>query len=159
LIIISKVFSDCRKNLVVTGANNLYYTAGQGAISMEQMDKQKYGFLPRLHRAFGPIAGGLVLDLVDLATFGPIGLLGGWILGAGVGWWIGSIYGFSKEAKLTLAISAGIYCMIPFTEPLPIATIVSAIARFFEKPPRQPPSEEDEEGSPPRKWIDSEIKE
>jgi hypothetical protein len=57
---------------------------------MKQIDKQKYDFLRRLHRSIGPIAGGLILDLVDLATFGPIGLFGGWILGAAVGWWIAS---------------------------------------------------------------------
>jgi hypothetical protein len=120
---------------------------------MKQIDKQKYDFLRRLHRSIGPIAGGLILDLVDLATFGPIGLFGGWILGAAVGWWIASIYGFSKQAKITLATLAGLYCMVPFTEPIPLATIVSAIARFFEKPPQKPPENDDD--NPPRKWIDS----
>ena len=115
--------------------------------------RQKYDFLRRLHRSIGPIAGGLILDLVDLATFGPIGLFGGWILGTAVGFWIASIYGFSKQAKINIAILAGLYCMIPFTEPVPLATIVSALARFFEKPPQKTP--ENDNDKPSRKWIDS----
>ena len=95
----------------------------------------------------------MILDLVDLATFGPIGLFGGWILGAAVGWWVASIYGFSKQAKINIALLAAIYCMIPFTEPVPVATIVFALTRFFEKPPQKPPENDDDK--PPRKWIDS----
>lgn len=120
---------------------------------MKQTEKPKYDFLRRLHRSIGPIAGGMILDLVDLATFGPIGFFGGWVLGAAVGWWIASIYGFSKQAKINIAILAGLYCMIPFTEPVPLATIVSALARFFEKPPQKPPKEDNDESQ--RKWIDS----
>ena len=86
--------------------------------------------LERLHNALGPIAGALVLDFADLATFGPIGLVAGGIVGLVIGWWISSIYSFRFPARILWAILAAIYCTIPFTALLPLATIISAVARF-----------------------------
>ena len=93
---------------------------------------KKIPLIYRLHRAFGPLAGALILDCVDLATFGPLGL-GGLFIGAGIGWWISSIYNFSGTARILWAVLAGIYCLMPFTEMIPIATIISAVARFEVK--------------------------
>ena len=87
----------------------------------------------RLHDAFGPIAGGVMLDLVDLATFGPIGLLCGWLFGALIGWWITSIYNLSPGARMGWAMLCGLYCMIPFTAILPLGTIMGAFARFAKE--------------------------
>lgn len=98
-------------------------------------EPQQPGFFWRLHRALGPILGGLLLDFTDLATFGPMGILGP-ILGAAVVLWICSLYRFSVKTKIILAFLGGVYCMVPMTEPFPIATLVCAVCRFFEKPPR-----------------------
>ena len=82
----------------------------------------------------GPIAGGLILDLVDLTTFGPL--------------WAsadsssvrpsdgGSVRSTTSRQEPTAlwALSAGAYCLMPLTEFLPIATIISAVARFEEHP-------------------------
>ena len=89
--------------------------------------------LVRLHRAIGPIAGGLILDFVDLATFGPIGLFGGFLIGAIVGWWVSSIYDFTHRSRVLFAVLAAVYTAIPLTEPFPIATGISALARFRER--------------------------
>ena len=97
--------------------------------------------LHRLYRALGPLAGGLILDFADLATFGPVGLVGGLVVGIAVGWWICSIYELSWEVRFLIAVIAGIYCTIPYTEMLPLATLISAIARFQ---PRELPAPEDE---------------
>lgn len=86
--------------------------------------------LLRLYRALGPLAGGIILDLTDLATFGPVGLAGGLFVGIAVGSWICSIYGLSWQTRFLVAVVAGIYCTIPMTEMLPLATLISAIARF-----------------------------
>ena len=88
----------------------------------------------RLHRAAGPVAGGIVLDLVDLATFGPVGLLGGFVVGGGVGWWLGSLYGFARRGRAACAVAAALYTAIPFTEVFPVATLIGAIARWRTDP-------------------------
>ena len=97
--------------------------------------------LYRLHRALGPLAGGMILDALDLVTFGPIGLCGGFIIAAFVGWWISSIYRFSLVGRITFSVLAALYVAIPFTEIFPLATLVSAIARFWENPEVSVPSE------------------
>ena len=88
--------------------------------------------LRRLNRAFGPIAAGVIIDLVDLATFGPIGLVLGLPVGGLAGYWMGTCLGLDRKARLLCALAAGIYCTIPFTELIPLATLVGAYARFRE---------------------------
>ena len=43
----------------------------------------------RLNRAFGPVVAGLIIDFVDLATFGPIGQYLGLPIGAFAGYFAG----------------------------------------------------------------------
>ena len=86
--------------------------------------------LARLHRALGPLAGGLILDVVDLAMFGPLGLLAGPVVGAAVGWWVSSLYRLSATDRVVFAALAALYVSFPLTEVLPIATLISAFARF-----------------------------
>jgi len=90
--------------------------------------------LQRLYKALFPLIGGLVIDLTDLATFGPAGIYAGFIVGATVGWLISSIYGFSTRTRAIWAILAGIYCMVPGTAFFPIATVVSVMSRFNKTP-------------------------
>lgn len=90
--------------------------------------------IQRLHRALGPLAGGILLDVLDLATFGPVGLYGGFVIAAALGWWISSIYEFSNRARVIFAGLAAVYIAIPFTEIVPVATIVSALARWRKQP-------------------------
>jgi len=85
--------------------------------------------IERLHRAFGPLIGGIILDLVDLSTIGPYGL-GGFFIGGLVGWWICSIYSISTQTRFIIALLAGIYCLLPLTEFIPVATLISAFIRF-----------------------------
>lgn len=108
-------------------------------------DPHHDSLLLRLHRALGPIAGGLLLDFLDLATFGPIGLFGGFIIAAAVGWWLGTLYEFKPRNRVILAALAAAYTAIPMTEPFPIATAVGAVARFREKPTESSREERAEE--------------
>lgn len=95
----------------------------------EEQISQKASLIERLHRAFGPLVGGMILDLVDLSTFGPYGI-GGFFIGALVGWWICSIYRISTSKRLMLALIAGVYCLLPLTEFIPVATLLSAYVRY-----------------------------
>ena len=117
--------------------------------------QQQPGFFWRLHRALGPILGGLLLDFTDLATFGPMGILGP-VLGAAVVLWICSLYRFSVKMKILLAFLGGVYCTVPMTEPFPVATLVCAVCRFFEKP--LPNEHEEKSGDhQKRKFVESKV--
>ena len=99
---------------------------------------KKLSLIERLHRAFGPLAGGMLLDLVDLSTFGPYGL-GGFVIGTLVGWWICSIYNLKPATRLSIALLAGAYCLFPLTEFVPLATLISVYVRFrgADSPPAE----------------------
>jgi hypothetical protein len=87
----------------------------------------------RLNRAFGPVVAGLIIDFVDLATFGPIGLYLGPPIGAFAGYWMGRALGLDRKPSLLCAAAAAVYCSIPGTEMIPLATIVGALARYNER--------------------------
>jgi hypothetical protein len=95
----------------------------------------------RINRAFEPIAAGLIIDLIDFTSFGPIGLVLGLPLGGLVGYWMGRSLGLSRKASLWCALAAGVYCMTPATEFIPLAMIVGACARFSENGKRRSANE------------------
>ena len=90
----------------------------------------------RLNRAFGPVVAGLVIDFVDFATFGPIGLYLGLPIGGFAGYWMGRALGLERKPSLLCALLAGGYCMMPGTEMIPLATVVGAVARYRESAPK-----------------------
>jgi hypothetical protein len=49
------------------------------------------------------------------------------------GWWILSIYELTPTSKMILSVLAGFYCLAPLTEFIPAATLITAIARYFQK--------------------------
>lgn len=102
----------------------------------------RLSLLERLHNALGPLAAGIIIDTVNLAMFGPIGLVLGPVVGGLAGWWVSSIYGFGTRGRLIVATVAAIYVTIPFTELLPLATMVAAVGRFNHAPA---PAREDRE--------------
>lgn len=80
----------------------------------------------RLNRAFGPVVAGILLDLLDFTTLGPIGLVIGLPVGAAAGYWMASTLGVEPKKRRWLALAAAVYCTIPFTEVLPLATLAGA---------------------------------
>ena len=94
--------------------------------------KNKAALIERLQRSFGFLIGAMILDIVDLASFGPLGI-GGFFIGIFVGWWMLSVYDLSIKTKIWLSLLAGIYCLVPFTELIPVATLITAFARFKDK--------------------------
>lgn len=86
----------------------------------------------RANRIFGPIVAGMIIDLMDVATFGPMGQVLGLPIGAFAGYWMGTALGLSRRAAVLCAVAAGIYCTIPGTEFIPLATIVGACVRYRE---------------------------
>ena len=100
--------------------------------------------LERIYYALGPLAAGIMLDVLDLATFGTVGIFVGAFVGAYAGWVIGQFEGLSRDGRVALASCAAVYMMIPMTEPLPIATAFTLVARFMRgpRPPKEGPREE-----------------
>lgn len=94
---------------------------------------RKLSLIERIYRSVGPLAGGLILDFADILTFGYLGFSIGPVVGAVIGWWISSIYHFKVSSRIIWAVLAALYLSIPATELLPIATIISALAKFQEK--------------------------
>lgn len=78
----------------------------------------------------GPVIAGMLLDLVDLATFGPVGLYGGFLVGAALGWWLGGQYGLTGRGRLLAAVGAAVYSATPATEWLPLGTIAGALLKW-----------------------------
>jgi hypothetical protein len=97
--------------------------------------------LSRLNHAMGPVVAGMIIDAVDFVTFGPIGLAIGIPVGAIAGYWLGQSMALEKHACLFCAVAAGIYCTIPFTELLPIGTMVGALVRYKNAGDPQSPAD------------------
>ncbi|MBN1269449.1 MAG: hypothetical protein JXB04_07675 [Kiritimatiellae bacterium] len=81
---------------------------------------------------------GILLDLVDFATFGPAGLVLGLPLGALTGWILSGMLGWPLKHRWVGALLAGLYCTMPGTSFIPLGTLCGALSRFFEFPRPQP---------------------
>ena len=51
------------------------------------------------------------------------------------GWILGAYQNFDRNLEIAYAICTAAYMTIPFTETIPVATILVLVARFFEGPP------------------------
>ena len=90
--------------------------------------------LRRLESAFGPIIAGVLIDIMDLSTFGVFGIFTGMILGGMLAYWICAIYAIPLKQRWIWVLLAGVYCTIPMTEFIPIATIAGAYVRYRHPP-------------------------
>ena len=82
-----------------------------------------------VEKAIGPVVAGMIIDVLDLATLGGTGFYLGFLLGAPAGWYLARHLGLDRRRALLTAIGCGIYCTIPFTFPIPVATMIGAWAR------------------------------
>jgi hypothetical protein len=80
-----------------------------------------------------PMLAALAIDLLDLATFGPIGLYIGMILGAAVGYWLAPLLGFPPHRRWLSALATGVYCTLPLTGRIPLATLASVMSRAMTR--------------------------
>lgn len=85
---------------------------------------------PGERRSYLPLLTGLLLDLLDALTAGPIGLATGLLVGGGAVYFITTLHGLPVKQRLLLALAAGIYCTIPGTAPFPLGTLVGAYLNF-----------------------------
>ncbi len=92
------------------------------------------GFVQRFLFAASPLAAGVMLDVLDAATFGPVGIVCGAIVGGWAGWQLAKHEGLPANLQFAAAICAAAYMTIPFTELIPAATMLVFLVRFFGGP-------------------------
>jgi len=88
-------------------------------------------FASRARAAFDPVAAGLVVDLLDALTRGPVLAPFGFLLGVPLGYWLGRRAGLSSRRSLMLGLGVGAYCLLPMTGFIPAGTLVGLYLRFW----------------------------
>ena len=86
---------------------------------------------PAIKRLFGPMVAGLVIDAIDLATFGAIGAYSGMLIGGAVGYWLAPELGFPPKGRWLSALMTGVYCTLPLTGFIPAATIAAGLSQVI----------------------------
>lgn len=72
---------------------------------------------------------GLLLDFLDLRTFGPLGPAG-FILGVGTAFVLLGLMDVPMRKRALISLGAGVYCLLPGTEALPLGTLLGALLKF-----------------------------
>ncbi len=83
--------------------------------------------------ALMPLFIGMLVDMVDLATLGPIGMAWGWLIGGVGSFVVCSIYNVKLKIKVITSILIGLYCSMPGTSFLPLATVLSVLWKWTRK--------------------------
>lgn len=73
---------------------------------------------------------GLVLDLLDLITWGPIGTRLGLPIGFAAAFALLTLAGMPLKRRLLLSAGAGLYCLLPGTERIPLGTLLGTFLRL-----------------------------
>lgn len=82
-------------------------------------------------KVWAPVLAAMLLDVADLLSLGPQGLFVGLVIGSTLGWRIAAMSGFSAKGRMICAGLAALYCMFPFTELLPLATMLTTASRIL----------------------------
>lgn len=87
-----------------------------------------------------PILTALAIDLADLAMIGPTGIVAGFFVGFALTSMLTLATGVPWRRSVVLSLLAGIYCMSPITDLVPLATMLTllrmALLRRQSEPPR-----------------------
>ncbi len=78
-----------------------------------------------------PIVAALAIDLADFATAGPIGLVAGLFVGGVLTTIVARASGATRHRALLLGLLGGIYCALPLTEAIPLATMLTLVHAFL----------------------------
>ncbi|MCG8591883.1 MAG: hypothetical protein MJE66_21525 [Proteobacteria bacterium] len=99
----------------------------------------------RVRRALLGLVSGALLDLLDFATFGPVGVAWGAALGGLAGYGLATLQGLTPRVRWAWAVASGLYCAFPLTEWVPLASVVATLTAWLEPDaaPELPPDEAD----------------
>ena len=80
---------------------------------------------------WAPIVAALAIDLADFAMVGPIGVVFGLFVGGLLTTIVALASGSGLWRALGLGLLGGIYCAIPVTDAIPLATMLTLIHGFL----------------------------
>ncbi len=80
-----------------------------------------------------PIVAGMLLDAVDFATMGPLGLYGGFVLGALAAYWAAREVGLEGRSRWVAALAGAVYAATPATELLPLGTLIGVAVQIWRR--------------------------
>jgi hypothetical protein len=90
---------------------------------------------------WAPILTALAIDLADLAMIGPTGVVAGFGVGFALTFMLTLATGVPLRRAGVLSLLAGIYCMLPLTDVVPLATMLTLLRMALlrrENPGREP---------------------
>ena len=73
---------------------------------------------------------GLSLDLLDFLTRGPLGVRVGFLAGFIAAFYLLGYARLPMKRRVLYSIGAGVYCLIPGTEMLPLGTLFGAFQKM-----------------------------
>lgn len=76
---------------------------------------------------WAPILTALAIDLADLAMIGPTGVMVGFFVGFALTSMLTLATGVPWRRAVVLSLLAGIYCMLPLTDLVPLATMLTLL--------------------------------
>jgi hypothetical protein len=91
---------------------------------------------------WAPILTALAIDLADLAMIGPTGLVAGFWVGFALTGMLTLATGVPLRRAAVLSLLAGIYCMLPFTDLVPLATMLTLLRLALLRRSPEPASNE-----------------
>jgi hypothetical protein len=91
-----------------------------------------------------PIMTALAIDLADLAMIGPIGVVAGFFVGFVLTSMLTLATGVPLRRSLVLSLLAGIYCMLPVTDLVPLATMLTLLRMALLRRSAEPQQESNE---------------
>jgi hypothetical protein len=74
-----------------------------------------------------PILTAMAIDLADLAMIGPVGVVAGFFVGSVLTAMLTLATGVPLRRACVLSVLAGIYCMLPITDVVPLATMLTLL--------------------------------
>ena len=87
------------------------------------------------------VLGGLMIDVADVITLGGLGGVGGFLVGGLLTFGVCSSQGVSRFRTAALTMAGAVYCALPFTEALPLATLLALVSQLAPRPKALPPAE------------------